>query len=96
MPRTIITSPPGGATGKVRNRYVVVQKLCILEEANQLRQVSNLSLRGVAAELGVCHSLVVKWKKDLPHLQSSPRSKKRSNYAGPNGQLHPIKNELLT
>ncbi len=95
MPRSIITCPPGGAMGKVCSRYTVVQKLCLLEEANQLRQVSNLSLQGTTAELGVCHSLLVKWKKDLPCLQSSPWSKKWSNYAGPNVQFHPIENELL-
>ncbi len=95
MPRTILTHPPGGATGKVRNRYAVVQKICLLEEAACLPWESNLSLQGVAVKLGVQHSLLVKWTKDLHRLQSNPRSKKRSRFAGPNGILHSIEHELL-
>ncbi len=45
--------------------------------------------------LGVRHSLLVKWTKDLDRLQSTPQSKKRSSYDGPKGQLHPIEHELL-
>jgi hypothetical protein len=95
MPRTILTRPPGGATGKVRKRYAVVQKLCLLEEAYCPRQESNLSLHGTAAVLGMRHSLLMKWTKDLAHLQSTPWSKKQSILDGPNGQLHPIEHELL-
>ncbi len=40
-------------------------------------------------------SLLVKWTKDLHHLQSNPRSKKWSRFPGPNGQLHCIEHELL-
>ncbi len=44
----------------------------------------------------VCaNSLLVKWTKDLLHLQSTPWSKKWSSFAEPNGQLHPIEHELL-
>jgi hypothetical protein len=95
MPWTIVTRPLGGATGKVRKRYAVVQKLCLLEEAYCLRQEGNLSLCGVVVELDVRHSLLVKWTKQLARLQSTPRSKKRSIFNGPNGQLHPIEHELL-
>jgi hypothetical protein len=45
--------------------------------------------------LGIRHSLLVKWTKDLVHLQSTPWSKKRSSYDGPKGQLHPTEHELL-
>jgi hypothetical protein len=95
MPWTVLTHPRGGTTGKVRKRYAVVQKLSLLEEAYCLRQESNVSLQGVAAVLGVRHSLLVKWMKDLAHLQSTPWSKKLSSYDGPKGQLHPIEHELL-
>jgi hypothetical protein len=95
MPRIVLTRPPRGAMGKVCKRYAVVQKLSLLEEAYCLRQESNVSLRGAAAMLGICHSLLVKWTKDLARLQSTPRSKKRSSYDGPKGQLHPIEHELL-
>jgi hypothetical protein len=67
----ILTHPPGGTTGKVCKRYAVVKKLCLLEEAYRLRQESNLSLCGAAGELGVHHSLLVKWTKDLACLQST-------------------------
>jgi hypothetical protein len=90
MPWTILTCLPGGALGKVCKRYAVVQKLCLLKEAYHLCQEGNLSLCGAAAELGVRHSLLVKWTKELAHLQSTPRSKKWSIFDGPNGQLHPI------
>ncbi len=60
MPWTILTCPPGGVMGTVRNCYAVAQKICLLKEAGFLRQKSNLSLQGVAAELGVPHSLLVK------------------------------------
>jgi hypothetical protein len=81
--------------GNNRKHYAVVQKLSLLEEAYCLRQESNLSLQGAAAELGVCHSLLVKWTKDLAHFQSTPQLKKRSSFNGPKGQLHPIAHELL-
>jgi hypothetical protein len=95
MPRSILTRLPGDTMGKVRKHYAVAQKLSLLEEAYRLRQKSNLSLRVVAAELGVRHSLLVKWTKDLAHLQSTPQSKKQSSFDGPKGQLHPIEHELL-
>jgi hypothetical protein len=66
-----------------------------LEEAYCLCQEGNLSLRGAAAELGVRHSLLVKWTKELACLQSTPRSKKWSIFDGLNGQLHSIERELL-
>ncbi len=78
----------------VLKRYAVVQKLCLLEEAYCLCQEINLSLRGAAAELGVHHSLLVKWTKDLACLQSTPHLKNRSIFDGPNGQLHSIEHEL--
>jgi hypothetical protein len=58
--------------GKVRKLYAVVQKLYLLEEAYHLRQESNLSLCGAVAELGVPHSLLVNWTKDLARFQSTP------------------------
>jgi hypothetical protein len=95
MPRTIVTRPPGGPMGKVRMRYAVVQKISLLEEAYHLCQESNLSLRGAVVELGVCHTLLVRWTKDLARLQATPRLKKWSGFDGPKGQLHPIEHELL-
>ncbi len=78
MPGTILIHPPGGAMGKVHKCYAVVQKLCLLEEAYCFCQESNLSLRGVAVELGVRHSLLVKWTMDLVRLQSHPPGQRSS------------------
>ena len=41
------------------------------------------------------HCLLVKWTKELPKLQAHTRSNKLAIINGPNGQLHPIKEELL-
>jgi hypothetical protein len=92
MPRTIVTRP---LMGKVRMHYAVVQKLSLLKEAYRLHQESNLSLRGAAVELGVCHTLLVRWTKDLARLQSTPWSKKWTGFDRPKGQLHSIEHELL-
>jgi hypothetical protein len=81
--------------GNVGNCYAVLQKICLLEEADCLPRESSFSLQGAAVELGVQHSFLVKWTKDLHHLQSNPRSKKRSRLSGLNGQLHSIEHELL-
>jgi hypothetical protein len=72
MPWAIVTYLPGGASGKVNNRYAVVHKLCLLKKANHLCQVSNLSLQGAAAELGMLHSLLVKWKRICPVCNPTP------------------------
>ncbi len=54
MSWTIITHTLGDGMGKVCNPYAVVQKICPLEEAGHLCWESNLSLQGLAVELGVC------------------------------------------
>jgi hypothetical protein len=92
---TVLTHPPGGATGKVCKCYAVVQKLSLLEDAYRLHQESNVSLQGTVVVLGIRHSLLVKWTKDLARLQSTPLSKKRSSYDGPKRQLHRIEHKLL-
>ena len=64
MPRTFLARPPGGATGMVRKRYAVRQKLQLLEEVSRLRQSENLSVRGAAAKMGIPHSTLVGWRND--------------------------------
>ena len=71
MPRTILVRPPGGATGRVRRRYAVRQKLQLLEECNRLRRVENLSLRGAAAAMSIPHTVLVRWTKARPRLIAS-------------------------
>jgi hypothetical protein len=93
MPQTIIACPPGGALGKVRQRYAVIQKLLLLEEC--LQQVHGLSLHRAAADLGVPICFLSKWTKELPRLQAHARSKKRAITPKGKDQLHPIEDELL-
>jgi hypothetical protein len=93
---TIIVRPPGGASGKVQQRYAVVLKLLLLEDCHRLWQVhAGLSLHGAAAELGMPVCLLLKWTKELPRLQTHARSKKHAITPIGIDQLHPIKDELL-
>jgi hypothetical protein len=51
MPCTIIARPPGGASGKVRRRYAVRQKLQLLEECNRLQRLWNHSIHTAAVKM---------------------------------------------
>ena len=95
MSRTLLICPRGGATGKVRKRYAIVKKIMLLDEVEQIHQEGNLSLQGAAAEIEVNLCLLVKWTKELPKLQAHTRLNKLAVVDGPNGQLHPIEEELL-
>jgi hypothetical protein len=94
MPCTILARPPGGATGRVRKRYAVRQKLHLLEVCNRLRRVENLSLRGAAAMMGIPHTILVRWKKARPRLTAS-LGRKKAICGGPVGQLDCIREDLL-
>ncbi len=94
MPRTILAWPPGGATGVVRKRYAVHQKLQLLEEANRLRRLENLSIRGAAAKMGIHHTILVRWRKDRHRLTAS-LGKRKAICGGPVGQLDCIQEDLL-
>jgi hypothetical protein len=52
MPRSILLQPPGGASGKVRTRYALIEKLTLLDESNRLQRDCNLSLRQAAEVIG--------------------------------------------
>jgi hypothetical protein len=94
MPRTILVRPPGGATGRVRRRYAVCQKLQLLEECNRLRRVENLSLRGAAAAMIIPHTVLVRWTKARPR-QIASLGRMKAICEGPVGQLDCIREELL-
>ena len=94
MPRTILTRPPGGASGKVRKRYAVRQKLQLLEECSRLQRSAKHSVRSAAAAMGVSHVLLVKWYQDRPRIEAS-LGKSKAICDGPTGQLDCIKEELL-
>jgi hypothetical protein len=95
MPRTILVRPPGGATGRVRRRYAVRQKLQLLEECNKLRREENFSLRGAAAAMSIPHTVLVRWTKARPRLIASLGGRKKAICEGPVGQLDCIREELL-
>ena len=59
MPRTLLIRPRGGAMGKVRKRYAIIEKIMLLNEVERIHWEGNLSLRGVAAEIGVHLNLLV-------------------------------------
>ena len=60
MPQMPLVCPRGGATGQVWKWYAIVNKIMLLEEAEQIHQEGNLSLQKAAVELGVNHCLLVK------------------------------------
>ena len=60
-------------TGKTHKRYAVRQKLQVLEEFRQLCREQNLSLCGAAAELGIPHSLLIKWNSNIPTLVAAQK-----------------------
>ena len=95
MPWMLLVCPRGGATGKVWKWYAIIEKIMLLDEVKQIHWEGNLSLQGAAAEIRVNHCLLVKWMKELPKLQAHARSNKLVVVDGPNGQLHPIEEELL-
>jgi len=94
MPRTILTRPLGGASGKVRRRYAVRQKLQLLEKCSRLQRSLKLSMRSAAAEMDMSHVLLVKWYHERPRLEAS-LGKSKAICDGPTGQLDCIKEELL-
>jgi hypothetical protein len=91
MPWTILTHLPVVALGKVHNHYAVVQNLCLLEEADHLRQVSNLSIQGTAAELGVHHSLLVLKKRICSVCNPTPGQKILLTLLDPMGSSIPFR-----
>jgi hypothetical protein len=94
MPRTVLVRPPGGATGRVRRRYAICEKLKLLVECDRLRRVENLSLRGAAAAMCIPHTVLVRWSKDRPRLIAS-LGRQKAICEGPVGQLDCIREELL-
>jgi hypothetical protein len=100
MPRSLLLRLPGGATGKVRKLYAILQKILLIEESNRLRRECNFSLREAGEELGVPFSVLSRWTKDIENLRSSSRANQKAGHRkaildGPEGQLASIEEELL-
>ena len=90
---------PGGLLRKMRVRYTAHRKLGLLASAKRIMEEEGVSLRRVAEQLQVAHSLFVKWHQqraanDDPIL-AMPKSRKKSYHARPLGQLNPLKDALL-
>ena len=71
MPRSLLLRPPGGATGKVRKRYALIQKILLLEESNHLQRECNFSLRRAGEVLGVPSPLLSKWGKEVAMIRAA-------------------------
>jgi hypothetical protein len=100
MPRSLLLRPPGGATGKVRKRYALVQKIMLLVECNRLCVECDFSLRRAGEVLGVPFTLLSKWGKEVERLRTSIKAQRRGHNRkalldGPDSQLNSIKEELL-
>ena len=101
MPCSILLRPPGGASGKVRKRYALVEKLMLIDESNRLRRECNLSLRKAAEVIGVPFQVLARWHKELPTICAAiadqPRARnKKSILDGPASTLlGSIEMELL-
>jgi hypothetical protein len=100
MPCSLLLCLPGGATGKVRKRYAILQKILLVEESNRLRRECNFSLRKAGEELGAPFSVLSRWTKDIENLRASSRANRKAGHRkaildGSEGQLASIEEELL-
>ena len=88
--------PPGGFSGKVRRRYTARQKLSILMRFGRLQAEDGLNQNSAALHLGLCLSVLCRWKKLLDHgVPLLPDMKKKATHDGRLGQLGAIEDELL-
>ncbi len=99
MPCSLLLRPPGGATGKVRKRYALIQKILLLEESNRLQRECNFSLRRAGEVLSMPFPLLSKWGKEVTTIRAAIRAERRAKKRkalldGPAGQLVPIEEEL--
>jgi hypothetical protein len=99
MPRSI---QPGGLAHQMRVQYTACRKLGLLTAVERLQHEEGLTLRKAAECLLVCHSLIVRWKKQQsagpndPFVALTRTSKnKKATHVGPLGQLKEIEGPLL-
>ncbi len=90
---------PGGASRQMRVRYTARHKLGLLTMAKCLRDKEGISLRKSAEHVQVSAGLLVKWEELFSlgnnHIEGLLKTKKKSIYPGPLGQLKPLKEALL-
>jgi hypothetical protein len=100
MPCSILLRPPGGASGKVRKRYALIEKLMLIDESNCLWRECNLSLCKATEVIGMPFQVLAKWHKEVPTIHPAiadqPRARnKKSILDGPASTLGSIEMELL-
>jgi hypothetical protein len=100
MPRSILFQPPGGASGKVRKWYALIQKLVRLEESNLLQRECNLSLHRATQVLGVPFQVIARWLKEVPKICAAIAAlgqarNRKAILNGPESLLGSIEMELL-
>ena len=100
MPRSILLRPPGGASGKVRKRYTLVEKLMLIDKSDRLRRDCNLSLRRAAEVIGVPVQVLSRWQKEVPTIHAAiadqPQTRNRKVILdGPKGTLGSVEMDLL-
>jgi hypothetical protein len=99
MPRSV---QPGRLAHQMRVRYMARRKLGLLTAVEHLQHEEGLTLRKAAERLLVCHSLIVRWKKQQSAGPNDPfvaliwtSKNKKAIHAGPLGQLKEIEGPLL-
>jgi hypothetical protein len=100
MPRSILLRPPGRASGKVRKRYALIQKLMLLDESNCLQLECNLSLCQAAQVIGVPVTVLSRWHKAVSMICAAiadqPQTHNRKAILdGPASTLGSIEMDLL-
>jgi hypothetical protein len=100
MPCSILLRLLVGASGKVRKRYALIQKIMLLEESNRLQRECNLSIRRAAQVLVICFQHLARWHREVPQIQAAIAAERRIKEKkallhGPASQLGSIEMELL-
>jgi hypothetical protein len=100
MPRSIVLRPPGGASGKLRQRYALIQKLMLLDESESLWRERDFSLRRSAQVLGLNFQTLARWRKEVPKIRAAYKAQRQARNRkalldGPAGILGSIEMELL-
>jgi hypothetical protein len=96
MPRVI---QPGGGGGKMRMRYTVRRKRCLVAASKRMQAEEGMTLRAAASELHVSVTNISRWTLQgmgkIDRLDKILRSKKKAALTGPSSQLKAIEDGLL-
>ena len=86
----------GGKSGIIRKRYSVLEKLQLLNECGKLQRECNMTARSAALEMGIHHTLLVRWRDEtnLENMIRGNKKNKKSLHVGPDGVLLAVQDEL--